>query len=274
MWKRNGRNDKGENHLLSVIAVAFVAAAACVVLLANYQTKKIIDKSQTSIYAEKLDSILLTLKRKYDRLQLTGMVDSYEQDFKESALRVLRHIHYKTADQRIYPFISEIGGEIVMHPDYPYGDKYLTDTEYIKKALKLKTGDFDYIYKNGEKKWTIFKHFREWDWVVGYAIPIDVKYADAGKLRNNLLLIMTVITFLTLLILSVIITRLTKPITELTNISSDIAAGNLEKEMDVRGKDEIGILADSFDRMRVSVKKMIRDLEDKNKELSREIIRA
>jgi len=146
--------------LLSIIAVAFVAAAASAVLLSDYQTKKIIDKSQALIYEEKLDSILLTLKKKYDRLQLTEMVDTYEQDFKESALRALRQIHYKTADQRIYPFIVGPGGEIVMHPEYPYGDRSLTDTEYMKKALRLKAGDFDYMYKNRGKQWTIFKHFR------------------------------------------------------------------------------------------------------------------
>ncbi len=257
--------------LLSVIAVAFMAAAVSIILLVNYQTKRIVDSSQTAVYSEKLDSILETLTRKYERLQLTGMPETFEEDFKESAIKALRQIYYKTSGQQIYPFISGADGSTIMHPDYQYGDRSFANTDFMTRALELKTGEFHYTYKNHVRKWTIFKHFKQWDWIVGFTIPLDVKYADVGKLRNSLLFTMTVITLLVLAILSIIITRLTKPITDLTNISSEIAAGNLEQEINVRGTDEVGILADSFERMRLSIQKMLSDLENKNKELSGEI---
>ncbi len=259
--------------LLFVIAIAFVVAAVSIILLANYQTKKIIDSSQTAVYSEKMDSMLETLASKYERLQITGMSEAYEEDFKESVINALRQIHYKSSGQSIYPFISAADGSTVMHPEYPYGDKSFANTDFMNRALELKTGEFYYTYQNGVRKWTIFKHFKEWDWIVGFTVPLDVKYADVEKLRNNLLFTMTAITLLVLLVLSVIITRLTKPITDLTNISTEIAAGKLDQEIHVRGTDEVGVLAGSFEHMRVSIKKMIRDLQE-SEETARALLNA
>ena len=75
------RKGKITFRLLSIIAIAFVIAAASVILLTNYQTTKRIDRSQAAVYEERLDSILEILKRKYDRLQITGMAEVYEEDF-------------------------------------------------------------------------------------------------------------------------------------------------------------------------------------------------
>jgi signal transduction histidine kinase/ActR/RegA family two-component response regulator len=71
--------------------------------------------------------------------------------------------------------------------------------------------------------------------------------------------------------LSILIARYTKPIVDLTNISLEIAGGKLDQEIDVRGKDEIGILANSFAHMRDSIKDMISGLEAGNKKLHEEI---
>ena len=170
--------------LLSFITAAFFVTTLSVLILANNQLHDIIDSSQSDVYFERLETIIGTLNRKAQRLKLTGMVEAYEKDFKESILKTLRQIYYKTADQRIYPVVFDSGGGIVMHPTLLPGDMSVANSEYLKKVLELKYGDSRYTDEDGKEKWIIFKYFQEWNWVIGYTVPLDIKYADARQFHR------------------------------------------------------------------------------------------
>lgn len=66
--------------------------------------------------------------------------------------------------------------------------------------------------------------------------------------------------------LLLIIRRIIKPIMELTELSYEISNGNLDKEIHIHSKDEIGKLAKSFIRMRDSIKEKIESLNIENDE--------
>ncbi len=251
--------------LLFFIIGAFVITTVSVLLIGDIYLTRIIDESQDAAYAEKIDSIQGVLDRSNERLKMTGLVEAYAEDFKERSLEVLRQTYYKQPDQLIYPFIIDTDGKVVMHPVLPRGNLSLVQTEIVGKLLASSEGDFDYTYL-GQKKWCLFKQFSEWNWVIGYTVPLDIKYADAKRFRNLLVVIMGGITFLVLLVLSLIVTRFTKPIIRLTNISKAIADGNLDQQIDFKGTDEVGILARSFSHMRNSIRQTISDLEKENSE--------
>jgi len=255
--------------ILSFVVCAFLLTGLSVFMISSNQLEKIIDYSQNAVYEEKLENILRTLKRQVERLKKTELREAYEEDFQDSVLRALRQTYYRSEDQQIYPFIVNTARQVVMHPKFSRGDMSLSSTKYMKKATDLKNGEFRYTYKTGEAKWTIFKNFEEWEWIVGYAVPLDVKYADLQRFRNSLIIIMIVIILFIGLGLTVIINRIMRPIKKLTAISTEIAAGNLDQEIDTKGKDELGVLARSFAHMRDSIKKQIIELKTENAERKR-----
>ena len=208
--------------LFSFITIAFIVTTLSVLFLATNQLNDIIYKSQSAVYSEKLEAILGTLDRKVQRLRLTGNVEAYEEDFKKSAVQTLREIYYRPASQMIYPMILDLDGKIVIHPEFPGGDMSISNSDYIKKSLTLKEGEFRYTREGGKENWFIFRYFKEWDWLIGYTLPLDIKYADARQFRNGLIIIMGAITFLVLFVLAVIIARFTKPIIRLTKISAEM----------------------------------------------------
>jgi len=54
-----------------------------------------------------------------------------------------------------------------------------------------------------------------------------------------------------------------KPVARLSATADEISRGNLEvSELPVRGKDEISVLASSFNRMYVSLRKALRLLDE------------
>ncbi len=82
-------------------------------------------------------------------------------------------------------------------------------------------------------------------------------------------------TFSVILVMTIVliflITALMRPVTKLADVASEIAAGNLEKEIEENGVGEVGILSRNFAIMRDAIKDKIEDLAHTNKNLEGEI---
>nr|MBF0220993.1 PAS domain S-box protein [Desulfobulbaceae bacterium] len=251
--------------LLFFIVAAFSFTTISILLMADIELTKIIDRSQKIAFAEKIETIYGLIQRKNEQLKKTGLVEAYFNDFQHSTLEILKKSNYNRSDLLIYPFIIDTNGIVVMHPKLPSGDISLVGSEVTGKMLAENQGEFNYSYL-GQKKWCVFKHFPEWNWVIAYTVPLDLKYGDARKFRKLLIFIMGGITFVVLLVLSLIVTRFTQPITNLTRAAKAIAEGKLDQQIDSGGKDEVGILAHSFVNMRDSIQQKISALIKENSE--------
>ncbi len=257
--------------LLSCMLGAFAVIALSVLLLADFQVKDIINRSQNDIYREKLEAIIRFLEMRVEKLKATGMRAVYEEDFQDLALRTLRQTYYESPNQRIFPFILNMDGEVLMHPRLGHNDGTLRDLPYIQRMVRQKEGAFRYTDEAGEKRWGIFRRFGEWNWIVGFTVPVEIKYADARLLRNSLAVIMAVIMLIVIPVMSAILAGIISPVKRLTEASKAMASGNLDQPLHARGEDEVGILAANFIKMRNSIKEKIAALDDKNNELTREI---
>ncbi len=80
----------------------------------------------------------------------------------------------------------------------------------------------------------------------------------------------TIIAFL-VIVLVFLVNRLMQPVTQLTQAASEIAAGNLDREIEEAGVGEVGELASNFAAMRDAIKEKINDLAKTNRNLEREI---
>lgn len=257
--------------LLTLIAGAFAILILSVLFFANLRLTQLIDTSQQNIYGEKLLAITGVLQRKADRLQKTGLVHEYEDDFKSSALKELRMTYQQASSSGVYPFIIGSGGDLLMHP-YPFSeDSSLPWNSHLAEVCRQGSGSMVILDPAGEKHWLTFSRFNDWQWIVGFAVPFNVKYADARRFGRTLLIIMGGIGFSVLLVLFFFIIRFTRPITRLTEASREMAGGNLTADVDTGRNDEIGLLARSFVKMRDSVGTTIQELDEKNRSLTREI---
>ena len=236
--------------ILIIVVVTSILAAGLNLFLVNFRLTKVIDSSQYSVYSEKINPILALLAGKAKRLAATGLSENYKDAFQNSVIQVLRQVYYKAADQWGYPFIVDGDGAVLMHPVLAQGPPPPWSAAYVAEILRIKNGDFNYTDAAGVQKWVIFRHFPEWNWFVGYAVPLDVKYAGVRRLRNSIALITAVIALLTIVVLSLIIGRIARPVKSLTAASRAMADGDLEYPIDVKSEDEIGVLAGAFSAMR------------------------
>ena len=240
--------------MLVRILGGFVTAAVGVFLFADIQVKGIVDQSQNTVYDEKLATIIRTLEASVEKLNSTGLVESYREDFQDSVIWTLRSTYYAERGQRVYPAILTSQGTIIMHPTLPFGDQSLQKTPYVQKMMQEQNGDVNYIYTNNEEKWCRFKSFEEWNWIVVYVVPLEIKYHDLKLLRGRLSQTLVAVMVIVLSVLSIMISRAIKPVHELTKVSEAMAAGDLSLDVNIDREDELGVLAKSFVSMRVSIK--------------------
>ncbi|OQY38506.1 MAG: hypothetical protein B6229_05755 [Spirochaetaceae bacterium 4572_7] len=151
-------------------------------------------------------------------------------------------------------------------------ESFFRDPELCSIELVDKVGAINLKYMKCDPRGynTITKQtslFYEGDYL-GEIITIyitDIIDKNTSKAIINLLISMFIITIILSIILFLLIRIIVKPINELTILSLEISEGNLDKDININSRDEIGTLTKSFIKMRDSIKEKNRDLE-KNKE--------
>jgi PAS domain S-box-containing protein len=109
------------------------------------------------------------------------------------------------------------------------------------------------------------------DWVIMSEIDKSEAYKAIPVLIKNFLY-WSIALFSIILLLAIYFSRsISKPIQVLSERASDLAEGNLNNSLIIKQNDEIGLLAGNFEKMRISIKKLIGDLHDINQNLENRI---
>ena len=108
-------------------------------------------------------------------------------------------------------------------------------------------------------------------WVLMSEIDEAEAFAPVNQLRNGLLWVFVAIMPFIFGIAYVISRRITKPLKGLSKGALQLAKGNLRSQIEVGGKDEIGILALSFKKMQTSIQNLVGELRDINTNLENKV---
>ncbi len=257
--------------LLSVIAGAFLLMAVIILYFSERKLVEIVDQEQELIYSEKLTAIISTLDLNNDKLLETGIVEAYKEGFQEMALQSLRSIYYHTNQSPGYPVIVNYRGGIVLHPTLPAGDMSVAGEEVIRKAISMEHGSLEYVYRDGEEKWCVFRTFSPWEWVVLFSVPKEYKYRKVIQFKREISGLLLFICALVLAVISLLLYHVIKPIIKLSKASRAIAEGDLQIELKDERNDEVGELTRNFMLMQEAVKKQLTDFAQQNVALKDEM---
>lgn len=95
------------------------------------------------------------------------------------------------------------------------------------------------------------------------SVPMAIPVSMARRALLNLMIWLAAASALSLLLLNVVLSKaVIRPVSRLSQAADEISKGNLEvPEFPINGKDEVSVLADSFNRMHRSLVKAIKMLE-------------
>ena len=254
-----------KTQLLSSILIVLLLSMGVLFYFSYNNFKEKVNNSQAHVYNQKIDNILFLIEQKYNILKKTGMEVAFKESFQEGTIKVLKEIFYKNElDFSLLPFVISDEKEYLLHGKYKQKNKKLYEKEknYLT-VLGLKEGDITLMH-NKKDIWIIFKHFKQWDWIIGFEVPTSLKYKELYAYRNEFLITLLIILVLISLSIIKIVRYILKPIDSLSKVSKEIASGNLDTPIAIYGSIELSILAKNFIIMRDKIKTSIKELEHHN----------
>jgi PAS domain S-box-containing protein len=164
-----------------------------------------------------------------------------------------------TKDSSGYEYIGAIVKDVLARPEgeigtirYPWVNPELGEIKPRPKVNK-------YIY------------FKPWDWIIVAGTYEEEIYQSLYETRQFIALLVIVgvglVFFLTMTLSKV----LTKPIQELTAVTTRMVGGDLSQRVNVHGADEIGVLGTSFNRMISQIQHYTSNLEQMVKGRTQEL---
>jgi methyl-accepting chemotaxis protein len=178
--------------------------------------------------------------------------------------------NYETAEGKA---IS--GGFYLSHPEYEICNESEPGTIIDNNSLKGNTG---YVtFRDHSKQWTAAYRKVQIpgrEWYVVAAIPTaemmqSVSTVNSGvsssvnQLDQNFM-ILTLLSILFVLAAAMIFsTQITRPVRKLTEIAEKVSTGSTDVEVNISSNDELGALAQAFNRMVVSIKFLMNEDIDK-----------
>ena len=205
---------------------------------------------------------------------------------KQSALNIIKDMRYNNND---YIWINDMHPTMVMHPIKPaLNGKNLSDfkdpngkhlfNEFVEVCREKGEGFVDYMwpkpgYDKPVPKLSYVKLFKPWNWIVGTGIYLDdIKAAEIQKTkeiksaiasqRNELIGIIIILFVLGAGVITYISLKITIPIKHAGEMLKDIAQGegDLTKRLKVETKDEVGEMAEWFNKFIETIQKIIKDV--------------
>ena len=137
-------------------------------------------------------------------------------------------------------------------PDVPNAQELLTQNNNGDKLIR-------YTAANGVRRQMSFCTLSNGMKLIITAPTSEINASWSRLVMNNVYITFAIITVFAVLMM-LIMRFLTRPMLDLAAASRSLAEGNYDTEVSYKGKDEIGVLTDSFSSMRDQLKKNIEDL--------------
>jgi len=178
-----------------------------------------------------------------------------------------------------YVLIMDGKGTLKVHPakegENVLDSKDSSGFEYIRSmvndAVALKeggVGTIRYPWINPElgetksrQKINKYTYFKPWNWIIVAGTYEEEIYSSLYETERFIIIVVLMGLVLVLVLTITLSTVLTRPIKELTEVTTRMAGGDLSERVIVRNADEIGVLGVSFNRMIVQVQHYTSNLE-------------
>ncbi len=153
----------------------------------------------------------------------------------------------------------------------PGKNSYIADD--LAKAAKSKNNILYYKWDRPTDKGNYVYDKVAWveylpdlDWYIASSVYVD-DFSDVSREIRQMVLYVALALLLFSLIVGVFLFRkILKPLSELSSVTREIAAGNYSNRVSVSTNDEVGRLGEDFNKMADSIEASIRNLDDKVKE--------
>ncbi len=163
-----------------------------------------------------------------------------------------------------YTFMIDANSQVLAHPDEQMvEDRFdagqLFDTS---EALAGESGFIEYQYE-GEEKLASYMPIEEIDGAIFAQIPVAEAYsANREVLQQIITLSIIVLLILILVIIFYVTKNVVRPIVKYGEQMQKVSNGNLDVELEIKRRDELGHLGSIFNQMVKDLKNLVQNIKD------------
>jgi methyl-accepting chemotaxis protein len=105
-------------------------------------------------------------------------------------------------------------------------------------------------------------------WTIIFNVPTRVIFGQVNKVLSILIIMFMVMLPILALVIYLFSKTVTRPLTQLSFAAAEIGKGKLDTVIEVKSKDEIGSLANTFNEMAADLKKTTTSIDNLNKDIT------
>jgi phosphoserine phosphatase RsbU/P len=158
-------------------------------------------------------------------------------------------------------------GKILSHsdPGVILREEQLKDTALLKKtgSGNVKTALHESVNEKGEAIISSYSKTESGDLFVISEISKKIALTAAYYLVNKSILFAMLLISVGFIISLIFSKTITNPIRKIFNATKEVSKGNFQVKVDIGSKDEIGVLADSFNKMTSEIERLMEETRDK-----------
>ncbi|BAU26137.1 methyl-accepting chemotaxis sensory transducer with Cache sensor [Aneurinibacillus soli] len=139
-------------------------------------------------------------------------------------------------------------------------------TEGINEAKAGNNVYKQYVYK-GVDKYAFFSRIPLTGWVVAITAPVQEASSQLTYLAKISFVTASVVLLFVIVVLIMFATRFVRPIRHLTELTGQIAEGDLTVQTRNRSRDEVGVLSENFDQMVDSIRMLLSEIGEASRKM-------
>jgi methyl-accepting chemotaxis protein len=139
--------------------------------------------------------------------------------------------------------------------------------DLIARIIREKSGSAEHI-ENGQEMICAFTQLPGYSWILVQNVEKNEVLASVIRIRNILLIVGLICAALGAIVAIAAGRSITGPLTRMTEIVNYSSGGDLTRRVSVKSKDEIGDLANGFNTMLDSIKKLVSTIQKESEHLS------
>jgi len=165
-------------------------------------------------------------------------------------------------------YMTDSDGNIIIHPDDSLIGKPMPVPEIEKAMAEQEGGLVNYSY-NGEEKFTTFETIEGVNWKVGSAFSMKEEISDDSRKVSNSILTVGTVALIIAIVASFFYARyITGNINMVLGSLSSMKEGDLTAKLNVKAKDEFGVLGGYFNETTNSLSGLVKDIKDATVQLT------
>jgi len=166
-----------------------------------------------------------------------------------------------------YAFMAASDGLVMAHinPEFILQDNLLENKPegFLNVAKRMVAGESNVENYNldGEDKIIAYQSLPTTGWSMGMTAAYSEVIKDIVGLGQIIFLLGAIVVGALGVIIFFLVSKSVKPLVQMTKLTEEVALGNLNVQVEVKTKDEIGILGENFNVMVQSMQGLIREME-------------